>query len=81
MLSGVGEAGHLAAHGIAAEQDLPGVGGNLQDRYEVGVVTRMKEPWAALKGVTYTRGDKSFRLWDRFGWGATRATACSSRRS
>lgn len=70
MLSGVGEAGHLAAHGIAAEQDLPGVGGNLQDRYEVGVVTRMKEPWAALKGVTYTRGDKSFRLWDRFGWGS-----------
>lgn len=70
MLSGIGDRDHLAEHGIELAQHLPGVGGNLQDRYEVGVVTRIKEPWAALRGVSYARGDKGFRLWDRFGWGS-----------
>lgn len=70
MLSGIGGAAHLASHGIAAIQDLPGVGSNLQDRYEVGVVTRMKKPWAALRGATYTSSDKSYRLWNRLGWGS-----------
>lgn len=34
MLSGVGPAGEIAAHGIAPVQDLPGVGANLQDHLE-----------------------------------------------
>jgi choline dehydrogenase len=38
MLSGVGPKGHLAEMGIDVVADLPGVGGNLQDRYEVCVV-------------------------------------------
>jgi choline dehydrogenase len=42
-LSGVGPAAELASHGIATVVDLPGVGENLQDRYEVGVVTDFKE--------------------------------------
>jgi choline dehydrogenase len=33
MLSGIGPAAHLAEHGIAIVQDLPGVGQNLQDHY------------------------------------------------
>jgi len=33
---------------------LPGVGANLQDRYEVGVVTRMKNPFRMLQGATMT---------------------------
>ena len=37
MLSGIGPAAELRAHGIALRVDLPGVGRNLQDRYEVGV--------------------------------------------
>ena len=35
MLSGIGPADHLRSHGIAVVQDLPGVGGNLQDHLEV----------------------------------------------
>ena len=35
MLSGVGPAEHLKAHGIAAVADVPGVGENLQDHLEV----------------------------------------------
>ena len=42
MLSGIGPAAHLRAHGIAVRVDLPGVGRNLQDRYEVAVTHRMR---------------------------------------
>ncbi|MBK8173956.1 MAG: GMC family oxidoreductase [Rhodospirillales bacterium] len=38
-LSGVGPSQELSAHGIPTIVDLPGVGRNLQDRYEVGIVT------------------------------------------
>jgi choline dehydrogenase len=33
MLSGIGQPGHLATHGIAVVHALPGVGQNLQDHY------------------------------------------------
>ena len=39
-LSGIGPREELEALGIEVRIDLPGVGTNLQDRYEVGVVTR-----------------------------------------
>lgn len=35
MLSGVGDAAHLTAHGITVQQHLPGVGQNLQDHLSV----------------------------------------------
>ena len=63
MLSGIGDAGHLADHGISVVKDLPGVGRNLQDRYEIGVVNRMKRPWKALKGSTYRVGDRQHWKW------------------
>jgi choline dehydrogenase len=66
MLSGIGEAAHLEAHGIAPVADLPGVGRNLQDRYELGVVSRMKAPWKALEGITYSRTDRAYRKWDNW---------------
>ncbi|HZD24644.1 MAG TPA: choline dehydrogenase [Alphaproteobacteria bacterium] len=40
MLSGIGPADHLAAHGIDVVHDLPGVGRNLQDHLEVWVQHR-----------------------------------------
>jgi choline dehydrogenase-like flavoprotein len=43
--------------------DLPGVGRNLQDRYEIGVVSRLKTPWAALDGACFERGDPLYRQW------------------
>jgi len=66
MLSGIGDRTHLQQHGISPVEDLPGVGRNLQDRYEVGVVSRMKQPWAALKGVTYRTDDAHYRRWRWF---------------
>ncbi len=40
MLSGIGPADHLRAHGIAVAQDLPGVGGNLQDHLDICTLQR-----------------------------------------
>src|SRR5262249_54974519 len=44
MLSGVGDAAMLARQGIRAVADRPGVGRNLQDRYEAPVVTEFDQP-------------------------------------
>ncbi len=53
MLSGVGDADELRGFGIAPVVNLPGVGKNMQDRYEVGVVSRMGKPFELLKGATF----------------------------
>ena len=44
MLSGVGPADHLRAHGVAVVQDRPGVGQNLQDHIETYVQHRCLQP-------------------------------------
>ena len=50
--------------GIPVRIELPGVGRNLQDRYEVGVVNRMNfERWKILDGATFGRGDPQYREW------------------
>jgi choline dehydrogenase len=64
MLSGIGPAQALRAHGIAVRADVPGVGRNLQDRYEVAVTHRMRGPWRILDGADYARGDAPWRRWD-----------------
>ncbi|HEV8242236.1 MAG TPA: GMC oxidoreductase [Thermoanaerobaculia bacterium] len=62
-LSGIGDQAELAKYGIdglrdrngkkiAEGIDLPGVGKNLQDRYEVGVITQTKKPFTSLDGDT-----------------------------
>jgi choline dehydrogenase len=53
MLSGIGPAEHLQKFGINTLVDLPGVGANLQDRYEVGVASEMKADFTALKGAKF----------------------------
>ena len=62
-LSGIGPKEELQRHGIQVRVDLPGVGENLQDRYEVGVVSRLKDEWEVLKGATFTRDDPQGREW------------------
>jgi len=43
---------------------LPGVGQNLQDRYEVAVVNRMNFPsWEMLQDATFSTNDAPFRSW------------------
>lgn len=64
MLSGIGPKATLTQFGIPVRVDLPGVGKNLQDRYEVAVVNRMNFPsWRALEGATFTRDDPQYEEW------------------
>jgi choline dehydrogenase len=44
MLSGIGRADHLAAHGIPVVHALPGVGRNLQDHYQARALYRITRP-------------------------------------
>jgi choline dehydrogenase len=70
-LSGVGPKEELEQFGIDVVADLPGVGENLQDRYEVGVVTEFTRPFRLLHGATFappkTGGpvDPYFVSWER----------------
>jgi choline dehydrogenase-like flavoprotein len=65
MLSGIGPQDELKKHGIEVRHNLPGVGQNLQDRYEVGVVNRMNfDHWEVLKGAKYAKGDPQYKEWD-----------------
>jgi choline dehydrogenase len=52
-LSGIGPREELQRFGIRCRVDLPGVGENLQDRYEVGVVSKMRTDFSLLKGLTF----------------------------
>jgi len=63
MLSGIGPKEELDRHQIPVRVNLPGVGTNLQDRYEVGIVNRLKDEWEVLKGATFTRDDPQGREW------------------
>ena len=63
MLSGIGDPSTLAPLGIATTVTSPGVGRNLQDRYEVGVVSRMAQPWSVLNGARFERGDPLYQAW------------------
>src|SRR5262249_10529226 len=72
MLSGIGDRKALWGRGIhgpcdAASQllsppiHLPGVGANLQDRYEISVISKTSCDFSSLKGATFdpskTKGD------------------------
>jgi choline dehydrogenase-like flavoprotein len=64
MLSGIGPREVLQRQGIQLRVDLPGVGKNLQDRYEVGVVNRMSfDHWEVLEGARFSRGDPQYQQW------------------
>jgi len=66
MLSGIGPRPELERLGIKTRVNLPGVGTNLQDRYEVGVVSRLNQDWTVLKDATFTRDDPPCRQWARW---------------
>ncbi|MGH7347997.1 MAG: GMC family oxidoreductase, partial [Candidatus Rokuibacteriota bacterium] len=66
MLSGIGPRDTLARHGIDARVDLPGVGKNLQDRYETSVIHRMSfDNWACLEGARFCDGDLHHDEWSK----------------
>lgn len=57
MLSGVGEAAHLQQMGIDVVVDRPGVGRNLQDRYEAAVVAELDANIASIEDCRLGQGD------------------------
>jgi len=79
MLSGIGDPDVLAKAGVKMRRALRGVGKNLQDRYEVPVVNRMRRPWEMLEGATFTTADRQYQRWanDRRGVYATNGTLLS----
>ena len=68
-LSGIGPREELERFGIPVRLELPGVGRNLQDRYEVGVVSRMTRDFSLLRGDRFRppgpgeQPDPAFREW------------------
>ena len=75
MLSGIGPASEIRRHGIEPRVDLPGVGKNLQDRYEVGIVGQARKPFRLLEDATFRGpasgqpGDRLFETWRAEGKG------------
>lgn len=71
MLSGIGPKAHLEEHGIVCRADRPGVGQNLQDRYEVAVVSEMEQNFTLLANATFKPpaegepGDPCFQEWQQ----------------
>jgi choline dehydrogenase len=71
MLSGIGPREELEQHGIEVRLDRRGVGCNLQDRYEIGVVYAMDERFKLLADCSFDapvdaeRPDKCFRAWEK----------------
>ncbi len=78
MLSGIGPRDELerAEINIPVRVDLPGVGRNLQDRYEVGIVAQAGAVFPLLKSATFDcptldqpDGDEYFKEWSTGGTG------------
>lgn len=71
MLSGIGPKEHLSAvaPSVPCRVNLPGVGMNLQDRYEVAVISPAKKKFDLLNNATFdpndTQGDKSAAAWNK----------------
>ncbi|PIT99514.1 MAG: glucose-methanol-choline oxidoreductase [Bdellovibrionales bacterium CG10_big_fil_rev_8_21_14_0_10_45_34] len=66
MLSGIGDETELRQHNISPRIHLPGVGKNLQDRYEISVPTRVRSDFSILKDCTFgADGDPCLVDYDR----------------
>ncbi|KAH6718068.1 hypothetical protein BKA61DRAFT_297160 [Leptodontidium sp. MPI-SDFR-AT-0119] len=52
-LSGIGPQAELQKFGIPVIKDLPGVGTNMQDRYEIGVNVKHPKDFPVLNGCTF----------------------------
>lgn len=58
MLSGIGPEQELKKHGIDVVVRSEGVGKNLQDRYEVGVVSKATQPFKIIEEATFKSKSK-----------------------
>lgn len=63
-LSGIGPKDELERFGIRVVQDLQGVGTNLQDRYEIPVVTKIQGDFPIIEKCTFGKpGDPCLEEW------------------
>jgi choline dehydrogenase len=63
-LSGIGPAAELQQFGIPVVKDLPGVGTNMQDRYEISVTATVDKPLNGLDECTWNApGDPCITKW------------------
>lgn len=74
MLSGIGPKAELIRLGVECKIDSPGVGENLQDRYEVTVVSKMQRQFDLLQGAKFQAGvpaadDSKLQEWRDTGGG------------
>lgn len=65
MVSGIGPEEVLEKWDIPIVQALEGVGHNLQDRYEVAIVYRMRKPWSSLNRAEFKSGDYLYEDWQK----------------
>jgi choline dehydrogenase-like flavoprotein len=63
MLSGIGPRAELDRWRIKPVKILEGVGKNLQDRYEVGVVHQLDRNLSSLDGAEFRKGDGPYGDW------------------
>ncbi len=80
MLSGVGPAAELKAHGIAVRADLPGVGQNLQDHHEVPVVATTNGAYGYFgqdRGLAMMRNGLQYLLFKTGPVSTTGVEACA----
>jgi choline dehydrogenase len=63
-LSGVGPKDELEKFGIPVVKDMQGVGTNLQDRYEVPVISKVQDDFRAIAECTFGKpGDPALNEW------------------
>src|SRR5581483_7707122 len=79
MLSGIGPADELGAHGITPVVDLPGVGKNLSEHPNVMMQFAARRPVTFLRELRYDRAVLSAAQWWLFGSGpfATQINSCN----
>ncbi|KAH6643469.1 hypothetical protein BKA67DRAFT_527888 [Truncatella angustata] len=65
-LSGVGPRDELESFGIEVVSDLPGVGTNLQDHYEISVNAKVPTNWTAFEGCTWSFDGEADACLDRW---------------
>ncbi|TVY50637.1 Oxygen-dependent choline dehydrogenase [Lachnellula cervina] len=75
-LSGIGPAEELESFNISVLNDLPGVGTNLQDHYEVSVQGQTTSNFSVLDGCTFdwSQPDECLEKWEAGTAAATRGT-------
>jgi choline dehydrogenase len=79
MLSGIGPADELRAHGITPVVHLPGVGRNLSEHARVPIEFEAREPVSFLNELRLDRVTWSVMRWAMFGTGpfATQINSCN----